>query len=453
MSDKKSAKKKAEVINKKPLIANPTRANQRVSDTEMPEPLKKREMRISSGNETLLKSWIKSKHDQMISFNPIPAYAIENPAQRPYFRGSSLPVCPLRTALDTVRKVPRNETRHLLMDFYTGTGHVIHELLQFWFGVDGSLFGMFQCPECAQLFPKKSTPHDNIGMFGPHVCKGPKSKPHRPTVCKYIEFHINNIPKTGAFDGHCDGVLFVNGKYLVLEIKTTDTAKVRAREKYGPDPKHRVQATAYRYLLPRFLNIPEDQWHDYTLIVYYDRAAPRINAPIAVPYEPEVFHHEIETFVKTRRRIAKGRFDKICGKCKSADDDRYCAYNNICFSSHAQKLIEEILPGYKHISWAPFPKTFVKPETIKADVKRTKPAKPPSKSSRNEEAASTNPWAAPPIAETPVRKSKSGWRGSQQAGASPFSKDGALRKYTFTRKATAEQKQVRKPTKHNSITV
>jgi hypothetical protein len=44
MSDKKSAKKKAEVINKKPLIANPTRANQRVSDTEMPEPLKKREM-------------------------------------------------------------------------------------------------------------------------------------------------------------------------------------------------------------------------------------------------------------------------------------------------------------------------------------------------------------------------------------------------------------------------
>jgi hypothetical protein len=250
MSDKKSAKKKAEVINKKPLIANPTRANQRVSDTEMPEPLKKREMRISSGNETLLKSWIKSKHDQMISFNPIPAYAIENPAQRPYFRGSSLPVCPLRTALDTVRKVPRNETRHLLMDFYTGTGHVIHELLQFWFGVDGSLFGKFQCPECAQLFPKKSTPHDNIGMFGPHVCKGPKSKPHRPTVCKYIEFHINNIPKTGAFDGHCDGVLFVNGKYLVLEIKTTDTAKVRAREKYGPDPKHRVQATAYRYLLP-----------------------------------------------------------------------------------------------------------------------------------------------------------------------------------------------------------
>jgi hypothetical protein len=127
MSDKKSAKKKAEVINKKPLIANPTRANQRVSDTEMPEPLKKREMRISSGNETLLKSWIKSKHDQMISFNPIPAYAIENPAQRPYFRGSSLPVCPLRTALDTVRKVPRNETRHLLMDFYTGTGHVIHD--------------------------------------------------------------------------------------------------------------------------------------------------------------------------------------------------------------------------------------------------------------------------------------------------------------------------------------
>mgnify|MGYP003609801757 CR=1 FL=1 len=267
------------------------------------------------------------------------------------------------------------------MDFYTGTGHVIHEMLQFWFGKDGSLFGKFQCPECATLYPKGSKPHDNQGMFGPVVCKGTKLKRHRPKHCSYIEFHINNIPKTGAFDGHCDGVLRIGGKYVVLEIKTTDTMKVNMRGRNGPDPKHLCQATAYRYLLPKFLDIPEKQWHNYSIIIYYDRANPRKHEVLIEPYDPNLFVNEIETFVKTRRLLERGKYSKICGKCQSAEDDRYCPYNSTCFSSHAQKLIEQILPGYKHDSWAPFAKTFKKPpkpnksrtESVNNERKKAKP--------------------------------------------------------------------------------
>jgi hypothetical protein len=382
----KQKTKKASLSKKaKPLIANPTRANQRVSDTEMPDVTEIRTPRVDAVVQRAIKSWVSAKHTQMISFTPHVKFTVNTPAQRPYFRGSSLPVCPLRTALDTMRVKPRNETRHLLMDFYTGIGHVMHEMMQFWFGVDGSLYGKFQCPTCDTLYPKKSTPDDNIGMFGPAFCSGTKKKPHKPVLCKYVEFHINNLPKTGAFDGHCDGVLFIQGKYLVLEIKTTDTAKVRHRDAHGPDPKHRVQATAYRYMLPTFLGIPESKWHNFSVVIYYDRAMPRTSAVLVDPYEPQLFLDQIKTFVQTRKRIQKARFDRICGKCESIDDDHFCPYNNLCFSPHAQKLIEEILPGYRHESWAPLIATLDAPKPF-AEKVRTRDAvqkfKPKSKSSK-----------------------------------------------------------------------
>ena len=338
------------------LIKEPKRAATVVSNTDMPDRCTAGVVRSRRSDENLVMAWLRAKHGQMISFNPTAAFEIKHAAPRPYFRGSGLPVCPLRTALDSVRKVPRQDTRHLLSDFYTETGHVIHEALQFWFGKAGLLFGKFQCPVCRRLYPKHSTPDDAHGMLGPVMCRGTKKHPHNPTYANYVEFHINNLEKTGAFDGHCDGVLFINGMYLVLEIKTTSTVRVRSHEA-GPDHKHMLQATGYRYMLPKFLNIPDKKWYPFTVIVYYDRANPKVHTPLIVPYNPDVFVEQIRTFIKTAQRIKARRFDKITGICESCQDDTYCPYNSMCFSMDAQRLISEILPGYTHISWAPIPST------------------------------------------------------------------------------------------------
>ena len=353
------------------LIKEPKRAAANVSDTDMPEPCHDGVMPIAQSDKTMIMAWIRAKHGQMISFNPTEAFTVRNEAPRPYFRGSGLPVCPLRTALDAVRKVPRQDTRHLLSDFYTETGHVIHEALQFWFGKAGHLFGKFQCPTCKRLYPKHSTPDDAHGMLGPVLCKGTKNHPHKPAYANYVEFHINNLERTGAFDGHCDGVLFINGKYLVLEIKTTSTVRVKSHET-GPDHKHLLQATGYRYMLPRFLNIPDKFWYPFTAIIYYDRANPKVNTPLLVPYDPNVFVKQIRTFIKTARLIKHRRFEKLHGICESCHDDQYCPYNSMCFSTDAQRLICEILPGYRHSASAILPKITNKP---KSDTIGTKPTR------------------------------------------------------------------------------
>lgn len=350
------------------LIKAPKRAATNVSDTDMPKRCTDSAMPISKSDKTMIMAWLRAKHGQMISFNPTTAFTVKNEAPRPYFRGSGLPVCPLRTALDAVRTTPRQDTRHLLSDFYTETGHVIHEALQFWFGKAGLLFGKFQCPVCKRLYPKHSTPDDAHGMLGPVLCKGTKKAPHKPTYANYVEFHINNLEKTGAFDGHCDGVLFVNGKYLVLEIKTTSTVRVKSHES-GPEHKHMLQATGYRYMLPKFLNIPDKFWYPFTVIIYYDRANPKVNTPLIVSYEPNAFVTQIRTYIKTARLIKHRRFEKIHGICESCQDDQYCPYNSMCFSTDAQRLIDEILPGYKHATWAPLPATTKKPKQYGTESK------------------------------------------------------------------------------------
>lgn len=54
------------------------------------------------------------------------------------------------------------------------------------------------------------------------------------------------VHKTLPIRFKCDGILYINGTYYVLEIKTESATKNRGRDLY--DPKHQLQGKAYSWL-------------------------------------------------------------------------------------------------------------------------------------------------------------------------------------------------------------
>ena len=284
---------------------------------------------------------IENLHSSFMSNTP-PKHLMlwEKPLKKNLFRASSLPLCPMKLAFDTLR--PASSRVTFSGDFYTSVGTAVHETLQKWFSLSGTLFGKYKCPQCSQLYPKGCTLEDNKATLGPVYCSCTKSK----NLCSYVELAPYGIDHAPGFTGHVDGVALINGKYTILEFKTTSTAKVALRRKSGPDPKHITQATAYRSVMPKFLNIKESKWHDDILIIYYDRANPKNNVVLCVPYEYDNFQDEVDTFVKTLRLVKSKRYWKIKGKCEKQSDEQYCPYNAMCFSPQSDRLIDSIMPGY-----------------------------------------------------------------------------------------------------------
>lgn len=310
-----------------------------------PTPLKSKSIPIHvplSREQNQLIEFVRGIQQQMMMHTPPNRYKVQEPVDRPWLRGSDLPVCPLKLAMDTVREDQRIQYTTFNQDFFTGTGSTIHAVLQKWFGVSGILYGKWKCKECSTLYPRKCTEEDNVGMLGPVFCK---CKPI-PVCCDYVELIPAELREAEGFKGHVDGLLKINNRYCVLEIKTTDSEKVRKRRDNGPDPKHELQATAYRFTMPKFLEWDESLFWNHLLVIYYDRADPKNNAILAIPYRPELFQEQVDIYNKTLRRIKKKNYHLIEGICKYPDDNKYCPYNALCFSPQRNQLIEEILPGY-----------------------------------------------------------------------------------------------------------
>ena len=289
-----------------------------------------------------LTGFVDQMHSQMLAFNPPNKYRVQEPVDRPRLRGSDLPVCPMKLALDTVRENQRTQFTTFMSDFYTRVGSEYHAVIQKWFGVSGIMYGKYRCPVCSTLYPKGSEQNDKEAMLGPVFCKCKKL----PVCCEYVELEPFGTGDASSFQGHTDGVALIDGKYVVLEFKTTSTAKVTKRRKEGPDHKHVLQSTAYRRVMPKFLDMDESKWWDYMLIIYYDRANPKNNVVLCVPYDYDNFQDEVDTFVKTLRLVKSKRYWKIKGKCESRSDEQYCPYNAMCFSPQSDKLIDNIMPGY-----------------------------------------------------------------------------------------------------------
>lgn len=273
----------------------------------------------------------------------------------PRFRGSDLPFCGLRYALDYALKTGDVETT--MKSFHTSTGHAIHETLQDWLGrvttklkkrktpkscaESGVFLGKYVCPVCKTLYPKGSKPEDNKVMLGPVMCDSKKHKlkkylgHHASVPCRYHEINISGILNTAGFTGHCDGVILIDGKYLILEAKTTSIFSMQKKAKDGPYESHVLQSTAYRYLMPKFLGIPEHMFHDFMAVVYFYKGNINKHVVCLVPYEPKKFLDQVKMVKKAKAARKRGDLEALAcmGICKVKEDAGFCRYAGRCFGS------------------------------------------------------------------------------------------------------------------------
>lgn len=295
---------------------------------------KQEALSVLSGVHADLFSWSPPRNMQVIEY-----------ADPPRFRGSDLPVCGLKYALDTERDKPRRKPLTFQADFYLGTGHVIHELLQKWFGIAGLMYGRWQCPICKKIYPKKDDPR--AGLLGPVSCKHVfESHGQEVSVpCSYIEFNPMGLKRTGKFKGNCDGVIFVAGKYAVIEIKTTSSKSIGFRRKNGPDPHHQHQVQAYRTVLPPFLGM-EAEFHDFVFIMYYDRGVMSNNAVFCLDHDPDMFRNDVRDWIRAKKATAEKQWSRIKPLCTKPNQEMFCPYNAICGACDRDERIDAILPGW-----------------------------------------------------------------------------------------------------------
>jgi hypothetical protein len=264
-------------------------------------------------------------------------FAIVEPAQKLKFRGSGIPHCPLVWAADSVLKKQKMEERSFMLDYAAAHGSLVHAMIQKWFGITGVMYGRWKCAKCKKILPEG----DEVkGLLGPvHHCGIP---------CEYEEYDMK-LSKNGVdFSGHCDGVLFLSGKYIPLEMKERNT-KVLAevRKKNEAKPNNKLQCTSYRYVLPDLLypTISREMWHNYVAVMYIDRSDIRKCEIIMEPYDETIFEEEIKNMRKTNVIVEHKIWNRLNGICETKDDNPFCEHVMKCFGRDPIEAWERILPG------------------------------------------------------------------------------------------------------------
>jgi hypothetical protein len=259
---------------------------------------------------------------------------IREVAEPPKFRGSGVPHCPIKWAYAHTSKQPRMDERSFMLEYTAEQGKVVHALVQKWLGIMGIMFGKWKCTKCNTIHPKGEAK----GLLGPVTCCG--------IPCEYEEFDMK-APRLQNFSGHCDGVIKIMNKYAPLEMKVRGATEMATIAKaMKPVYKNLLQGTSYRYVLPSMLSptISRQEWHDFVVLAYFDRADIRNKIILFAPYEPKIFEKEVLAVKHTREAIQTGNFHLLDGYCKSPNDDRFCDLHDLCFSKDPISSLDKILP-------------------------------------------------------------------------------------------------------------
>jgi hypothetical protein len=263
-------------------------------------------------------------------------FAISEPGRAPEFRGSAIPHCPIYWAAESQRKTPKVDERGFMLDFMAERGRLTHEMTQKWLGIVGVMFGKWKCKKCGALTPEAGS--SVKGVLGPVY--------HCDMPCEYVEYDM--IRPEYNFGGHCDGVVFVGGKYMPIEMKERDQTVIAQMLKTDEAKfDNLLQCTSYRHELPRLLTptIKLSDWHDHVAVIYISRQDVRKRAIVIHAYDQEIFRSEVRSVQRTRRIIEIGCWNRLHGICKTQNDNRFCEYNSACFSKDPMKSLEKILPG------------------------------------------------------------------------------------------------------------
>lgn len=136
---------------------------------------------------------------------------------------SSYPYCGLRQAYSEVADLPPKKF-DFYGEYYTGVGTTTHELLQRYMGYKGKVIGFWKCRKC----------------FVSTTSTKPKVAPDKCSQCKHDVFEYLEAPIAYKkyTRGHIDGIIKIDGKYYIIDYKTTSKEK---------NEKHRQFKNVYPY--------------------------------------------------------------------------------------------------------------------------------------------------------------------------------------------------------------
>lgn len=119
------------------------------------------------------------------------------------------------------------------------------------------------------------------------------------------------------FSFQCDGILFIDGEYYIMEIKSESETNWAIRT--APNPKHADQATGYAFLY----GIDKILW------VYASRESFGAHRKI---FLQKVESTRIKSFLSDCNDISKAIEKDDIASLPKAKDCRWCAYRNLCES-------------------------------------------------------------------------------------------------------------------------
>ena len=138
---------------------------------------------------------------------------------------------------------------------------------------------------------------------------------HEGEISLLFSGYRNGTKVSPPFSFQCDGIVFIDNEYYIVEIKSESETAWQART--APNPKHADQATGYAFLY----GIRNILW------VYASRESYGAHRKI---YYQQVDERKIASFVETAQKIGKAVEEDSIKLLPKAKDCRWCAFAPIC---------------------------------------------------------------------------------------------------------------------------
>jgi len=168
---------------------------------------------------------------------------------------SSYPFCGLQQAYSEAKNLPPKPFDYF-GEFHTSVGTTTHELIQKFMGYKGKVIGHWKCLKCKKTH-KSSKP-----------CVAPKEcRTCGFDVFEYLEIGIKYKKYTR---GHLDGIIKLNGRYYIIDYKSTSPKKNKQHRQYGgvyPYKKNVAQIESYIFYVEEEYGIEIDGW----FLIYLSR--------------------------------------------------------------------------------------------------------------------------------------------------------------------------------------
>jgi len=223
--------------------------------------------------------YVPPKSDEWLSSKAIDAIvkAVQTvkteTAKRTEFRVSGLPYCPLLDLVDRKSEEPAHEEYE--SGFFFSVGTALHELFQKFArdAKDVTLVGNWKCTKLLSTKYDSNPPSETHTKctqeyeFCSHEdVKKKHSCPHKINSCGPELFQYVEITLTyNGLSGHIDLIFKINGKYILVDIKTTSSYLFQSTENaiskgYYPSLKYWHQIETYSVLVEKLKNIKIDSY-------------------------------------------------------------------------------------------------------------------------------------------------------------------------------------------------